>query len=126
MRTASLALLLAASSGCQVMQAADAASCAEGDYGCMLASFDPEDVKQAVLYIGPCYRFAYSLCEKLYDCDQPYPSNCVETMVETMCMVPFDAEAMDDCAYLMSYAECSLLESPTAAQSESVCLSAWR
>lgn len=104
--------------GCQAM---DVARCDQGDIACVQEAIDPADMKAAILYAGPCYRFAYELCHKMYDCDHPRPPHCVEAMVDTICLTPFDADEMNDCAYLMTYAECDILSTP----SDSVCYSSW-
>lgn len=105
-------------SGCEMV---DVARCDKGDFACVQKAVDPEDMRAAIMYAGPCYRFAYGICDKLRACEMPRPQNCVETMVETMCLEPFDPDEMNDCAYLMTYAECDFMTTP----SEGVCFSTW-
>lgn len=101
MRTLLIGVVMLAS--CDKM---DAAKCE--DVQCLLSSLPPEDLRNAMLYAGPCYRFGYEYCVKVADCEvgSLAPNDCLKHMIDTVCTIPFDPKKMHECAYWSETIDC--------------------
>src|SRR5258705_13868412 len=108
MRNIQTIILIIVTSGCQVADAVEAATCGD-DPACIVSTYSPEQIRAALEFVGPCYEYADRLCDKVEFCTGALStvSACRVWVLETVCATAaFDPEKMRECGLWSDAVDC--------------------
>jgi len=95
---------------------------------CVIDTVDPDDIKAAVYYVGPCYRAGYEICHRFEYCTGALvsPEACIEWWLDNVCLAaPFDPDQMNGCGAWGQQVACDYFYDPSFYPNPQTCPELW-